>query len=158
MNGYATGTADVINNPPSIEGGGLVMTADGRLAASVSVSVSVRAVSGATAAGASGIALAGRSNNPGRGDYKPDYPTKQTANRSVKFKSEGEARNFARQKVGADAVDVGDNKLRSADGKWQYRAKPGDIADHHIHLELLDPKTGEVLENWHLEFPEETSR
>ena len=28
------------------------------------------------------------------------------------------------------------------DGKWQYRAKPGDVADNHIHLEELNPKTG----------------
>lgn len=46
---------------------------------------------------------------------------------------------------------------RSRDGKYQYRAKPGDIQGHngnpgHVHVEKLNPKTGEALENWHLQW------
>jgi hypothetical protein len=57
---------------------------------------------------------------------------------------------------GCDPVQVEPGKLRSADGRWQYRGKPEDLAGHgpgdspHIHLERLNQKTGEVLENWHL--------
>ncbi|MEM7174090.1 MAG: hypothetical protein AAF380_02420 [Bacteroidota bacterium] len=49
-------------------------------------------------------------------------------------------------------VQVGDHKFRSRDGKWQYRAKPDDLAAGHIHLEELDPKTGHVIANHHLRF------
>lgn len=43
---------------------------------------------------------------------------------------------------------VGDNKYRSQDGKWWYRAKSNDLEGHrpddtpHVHLERLDPTTG----------------
>jgi hypothetical protein len=73
-------------------------------------------------------------------------------------RSEGEARALARTKIGADPVEIGPGKLRSQDGTWQYRAKPSDLAGQHdakgphIHLERLDPKTGEVRDNWHLYF------
>jgi hypothetical protein len=55
-------------------------------------------------------------------------------------------------------VEVEPNKWRSADGKWQYRAKPGDVLDNHVHLEELDPNTGEVLQNLHLRWPKGTER
>ncbi|VAW62671.1 Rhs-family protein [hydrothermal vent metagenome] len=88
--------------------------------------------------------------------YPKDYSTASTVNRSAKYNSERDARNLARKKLGKNPVQVEENKWRSADGKWQYRAKPGDLKGHgpndtpHIHLEKLNPKTGEVLENWHL--------
>ncbi len=81
---------------------------------------------------------------------KNDYQTKQTSQKSAQFGSEREARNFVRQKVGHNPINAGSGKLRSANGVWQYRAKPGDLAKNHIHLEKLNPKTGEVLVNWHL--------
>jgi hypothetical protein len=74
------------------------------------------------------------------------------------FSSEGEARAFARTKLGSDAVEVEPGKWRSKDGKWQYRAKPGDVMDNHIHLEELNPKTGEVIQNLHLRWPEGKGR
>jgi len=88
--------------------------------------------------------------------YPKDYSSKNTINQSAKYKSERDARNVARTKVGKKPVQVEPNKLRSQDGKWQYRGKPEDLKGHsandspHIHLERLNPKTGEVLENWHL--------
>jgi hypothetical protein len=82
-----------------------------------------------------------------------DFATKNTNNWSATMKSEGEARAMAREKLGPGAVEVEPGKLRSADGKWQYRAKPGDFEDGHIHLEELDPITGEVKQNLHLRWP-----
>jgi len=46
----------------------------------------------------------------------------------------------------------------SRDGKWQYRAKPGDVSDNHVHLEQLNPQTGEVIQNLHIRWPEGTGR
>jgi RHS repeat-associated protein len=86
--------------------------------------------------------------------YVRDFPTKATKNWSATFKSEGEARNLVRHKLGKNPVEVEPGKWRSADGKWQYRAKPGDLADKHIHLEELNPETGEVIQNLHLRWPE----
>jgi hypothetical protein len=86
-------------------------------------------------------------------NYPRDEQTNATQNFSANFRSEREARNFARQKVGRNPVSVGENKLRSANGKWQYRAKPVDTRDNHIHLEELDPKTGDVIRNYHLRYP-----
>ena len=89
-------------------------------------------------------------------DFPNDFASKNTRNYSAKYQSEREARNLARTKLGKNPVQVGPNKLRSQDGKWQYRGKPEDLAGHgpndspHIHLERLNPKTGEVLDNWHL--------
>ena len=59
--------------------------------------------------------------------------------------------------VGKNPVYIGDSKFRSLDGRWQYRAKPIDLNasdgnGSHIHLEKLNPKTGEVIENHHLYF------
>lgn len=88
--------------------------------------------------------------------YPPDRSTARTKNQSAQYNSERDARAFARQKVGATPVEVSPGKLRSRDGRWQYRAKPKDLAGHgpgeapHIHIEHLDPVSGEVLENWHL--------
>ena len=90
--------------------------------------------------------------------FPKDIPTKSTNNWSGLFKSEGEARNLARTKLGKNAVEIEPGKWRSADGKWQYRAKPGDLADNHIHLEELDPLTGEVLQNLHLRWPQGAGR
>ena len=90
--------------------------------------------------------------------YVKDFATKETKNWSAMFKSEGEARALAREKLGANPVEVEANKWRSADGRWQYRAKPGDVVDNHIHLEQLNPQTGEVLQNLHLRWPEGAGR
>jgi hypothetical protein len=81
-----------------------------------------------------------------------DFKGKRTKELHAYFTTEGEARALARQKLGSDIIKVAPGKWRSADGRWQYRAKPNDVARKHVHLELLDPKTGEVLENWHLHF------
>lgn len=90
--------------------------------------------------------------------YVEDFATKATKNWSAMFKSEGEARALARTKLGSNPVEVAPGKWRSADGNWQYRAKPGDVADNHIHLEKLNPQTGEVIQNVHLRWPEGGSR
>ena len=89
-------------------------------------------------------------------DYPEDYSTNNTENKSATYNTEREARNLAREKIGKDPVEISPGKMRSKDGRWQYRAKPNDLEGHgledtpHIHLEKLNPKTGEVLENWHL--------
>jgi len=89
-------------------------------------------------------------------DYPQDYASARTQNHSARFSSEGEARSLARQKIGKEPVEIEPGKFRSRDGKWQYRAKPEDLQGHrpgdtpHVHIERLDPRTGEVLENWHL--------
>jgi hypothetical protein len=100
---------------------------------------------------------AGAANGGGGGqNYPPDRATADTKDFSAKFGSEGEARAFARQKLGRNPVEVEPGKLRSQDGRWQYRAKPNDLTGHgpgdspHVHLEQLDPETGEVIQNWHL--------
>jgi hypothetical protein len=88
--------------------------------------------------------------------FPRDFATKNTKNMSAKYVSERDARNMARTKIGRDPVQVEPHKLRSQDGRWQYRGKPDDLAGHgggdspHVHLERLNPETGEVLENWHL--------
>lgn len=83
-----------------------------------------------------------------------DVATKATNNHSGMYKSEGEARAIARTKLGPDPVEISLGKWRSQDGRWQYRAKPGDVGDNHVHLEQLNPKTGEVIQNLHLRWPE----
>lgn len=95
-------------------------------------------------------AASGDGGGTSDGNYPKDYSTKNTKNQSGTFKSEREARNVARTKLGKNPIQVEPNKWRSRDGKWQYRAKPGDLKDKHIHLEELNPKTGEVLQNYHL--------
>lgn len=85
--------------------------------------------------------------------YLDDFATKSTKNFSAAFRSEREARDLARKKLGRDAVEVEPGKWRSKDGKWQYRAKANDVSDNHVHLEELNPRTGEVLQNWHLRWP-----
>jgi RHS repeat-associated protein len=88
------------------------------------------------------------------GKYLQDFPTKATKNWRACVKSEGEARALARTKLGKDPVEIQAGKWRSRNGRWQYRAKPGDIAKNHVNLEQLDPGTGEVIQNIHLEWPE----
>jgi RHS repeat-associated protein len=87
-----------------------------------------------------------------------DFSTKKTNNWSAHFNSEGEARNLAREKLGRDPIEFEPNKFRSQDGKWQYRAKPNDLKNGHIHLEELDPKTGEVKQNVHCRWKPGTGR
>jgi RHS repeat-associated protein len=93
-----------------------------------------------------------------RTSYPRDAPDEKTVNWSAHFNSEAEARALARAKLGKNPVEVEPNKWRSADGKWQYRAKPGDVGDNHIHLEELDPATGTVKRNLHLRWNEGTER
>ncbi|MGL5097803.1 MAG: polymorphic toxin-type HINT domain-containing protein, partial [Planctomycetia bacterium] len=97
-------------------------------------------------------------NVPPRGGYVPDFQTRNTVRLHGWYDSEGQARQLARTKLGPNPVDVGDNKLRSIDGRWQYRAKPIDTTQNHVHIEQLDPTTGEVLQNWHLHYPPGASR
>lgn len=82
-----------------------------------------------------------------------DFPTSATVNWSATFATEGEARAFARTQLGSDAVEVEPGKWRSSDGRWQYRAKPGDVVENHVHLEELKPN-GEVKQNLHLRWPD----
>ncbi len=95
-------------------------------------------------------------NKGTKSSFPRDFSSRNTVNKSAKFKSEREARNLARRKIGKNPIKVGENKFRSKNGVWQYRAKKNDLTGHgpndsgHIHLERLDPVTGEVLENWHL--------
>ena len=79
-----------------------------------------------------------------------DYSTKNTVNESSYVNSEREARALARTKVGHNPLQVEPGKLRSANGVWQYRAKPDDLLLRHIHLKRLNPTTGEVLYNLHI--------
>ena len=90
--------------------------------------------------------------------YLDDFATKNTVNYSGMYKSEGEARAIARTKLGSDPVEVSPGKWRSQDGRWQYRAKPGDVLDNHVHLEQLNPVTGEVIRNLHLRWPQGAGR
>ena len=90
--------------------------------------------------------------------FPKDFSTKNTKNWSGAFKYEGEARALARTKLGKNPVEIEPGKWRSADGKWQYRGKPGDLAENHIHLEELDQVTGEVLQNLHLRWPDGAGR
>jgi RHS repeat-associated protein len=91
-------------------------------------------------------------------EYPRDKPTEATKDWSAEFKSEGEARALAKTKLGEDPVQVELGKWRSRNGKWQYRAKPGDVTDRHIHLEELNPETGEVIQNVHLRWVEGAGR
>jgi hypothetical protein len=61
--------------------------------------------------------------------------------------------NYQRREAGRNRGLL--HKLRSQDGRWQYRAKPRDVFDYHphIHLEHLNPVTGEVLRSFHLLWP-----
>lgn len=79
-----------------------------------------------------------------------DHQTSHTSQQSIKFGSEREARSFARTKVGHDPINNGKGKLVSRDYKWQYRAKPVDLMNAHMHLERLNPYNGEVIINYHL--------
>jgi hypothetical protein len=96
-----------------------------------------------------------------KGNNKSKYPSDwsekgKTKNSTSTYNSERDARNHARTQLGDNPVYVGDNKYRSQDGKWQYRAKENDLSGHepgdtpHVHLERLDPDTGFVIENYHL--------
>jgi hypothetical protein len=93
------------------------------------------------------------------GNYPEDIRSDDVKNLSAYFNSEREARNYAFQKLGKKPVYLGENKYRSRDGVWQYRAHPTDLTGHnlsdtaHIHLEKLNPKTGVVIKNIHLRFP-----
>jgi hypothetical protein len=83
-------------------------------------------------------------------------------NESQNFLSEGDARAHARKHIRKDPLQLDENKYRSRDGRWQYRARPGDVAGDargpHVHLEHIDPETGEVLRNVHLRWPRGTGR
>jgi hypothetical protein len=109
---------------------------------------------GAAGKGLSELADQGRRYLAPKCGYLGDFQSRNTIPRSGMFNSEGHARQLAREKLGANPVNVGDNKFRSVDGKWQYRAKSVDTTRNHVHLERLDPETGEVLENWHLCWPQ----
>jgi hypothetical protein len=79
-----------------------------------------------------------------------DFASRRTKQWSAWFSNERAARQLARESVGSNPVQVEPHKWRSRDGKWQYRAKPEDVEEAHIHLEELEPITGEVLQNVHL--------
>jgi RHS repeat-associated protein len=89
-------------------------------------------------------------------EYPRDSSNSKTVYREGFYKSERDARSFARTQIGRNPVEIEPGKWRSRDGKWQYRAKENDLEGHgpndspHIHLERLDPSTGVVLVNWHL--------
>ena len=66
----------------------------------------------------------------GRPVYLPDFSTENTVSSSSFYASERHARSVARDMLGRDPVQVAPGKLRSLDGKWQYRGKPQDLAGH----------------------------
>jgi hypothetical protein len=92
--------------------------------------------------------------------YKEDFKGKNEISRhGAIFSTEMEARAYVWQYLGKKPVKLPDSKYRSRDGVWQFRAKLEDVlGEHgkspytHIHLEKLDPKTGEVLINNHIYF------
>lgn len=97
--------------------------------------------------------------------YPQDYQNSKTVQREAMFRNEGEARAtafrmmFPSGRLGiSDPVQVAPGKWRSYNGRWQYRAKPIDYTQNHIHIERLDPVTGHVRENWHLRWPAGQSR
>lgn len=54
------------------------------------------------------------------------------------FRNEGEARTQAFRlmfHMGTNPVPVAPEKWRSANGRWQYRAKPVDYNQNHVHME-----------------------
>jgi hypothetical protein len=77
---------------------------------------------------------------------------------SAWYKSEGEARALAREYLGKNPVEVEKNKWRNVEGTWQYRAKPVDYQNGHVHLEQLDVSRGVVVRNLHLRWKPETGR
>ena len=104
--------------------------------------------------GARGLAQALMSS--GSGMPVKDFSTSETKHPSGKYASEREARAMARTKLGRNPVQIEPGKLRSQYGRWQSRGKAIDLEGHgpmdtpHIHLEQLNPETGEVLYNLHL--------
>lgn len=85
-------------------------------------------------------------------EHKEDIPLKKNhpGQSHSYYGSEGEARSEARKMIGRAPVKFDENKLRSENGRWQYRAKPSDVGVRHIHLEKIDVDTGRVISNLHL--------
>lgn len=145
------------SRPITIGSPNIALNGNGTAILSPGVTISIPVPAGGGNLGLVAVGAAGptsgylmMSGNGGGGNrYPQDWTSKRTQNKGVTFESEGAARQQARQKIGKNPVEVSPNKLRSQDGKWQYRAKPGDLELGHIHLEELDPNTGEVLTNWH---------
>ncbi|MDT8716237.1 RHS repeat-associated core domain-containing protein [Clostridium sp. 19966] len=143
MDSYSTASDDTLGN--GIVGGA-------QIGGGVDIAANIYFAS-AGRSGSSGGNSGGNSNNSS-GKYPKDKKSKKAVIKTARFKNEGEARAVARTKVGKNPVKTEDYKLRSINGKSQYRAKPSDIlGEHgegpHIHLERLNPDTGEVEENWH---------
>jgi RHS repeat-associated protein len=144
------GAGEIGGGAASLTGGGAVVGVP------VMIGAAPLVVGGAAnvAAGARGLVQALMSG--GSGQYPRDKASDSTRDESGKYGSEREARAIARQKLGKDPVTIGPGKMRSQDGRWQYRAKPEDLTGHsptdsrHIHLERLNPETGEVLYNLHM--------
>ncbi|MDD9950631.1 MAG: hypothetical protein OXT67_03605 [Zetaproteobacteria bacterium] len=89
--------------------------------------------------------------------YKEDYQVKGTTTSLESwYGSEREARAIARTKMGNEPVYLEPGKMRSQDGKWQYRGQLEDLLGHHrndtphIHIERIDLNTGIVIKNLHL--------
>jgi uncharacterized protein RhaS with RHS repeats len=84
-----------------------------------------------------------------------DFSNASTINSSLKFNNMQEAGDYAMKHIGGDPVQVSTGKVRSSDGRWQFRGKPNDISGahgggSHMHLEELNPVTGQVINNQHL--------
>jgi|GEM_PF-1032717 len=168
----ATGVAEtVVGAGGEVIGTGLDATVGGAvIGVPINVASAAIAANGATSAVAGVGTMAHAMSMGGSGSYSkdtkgpatlksPDEATRGKSNDwSSYYRNEGEARQIARQKVGKDPIEVEPYKWRSQDGKWQYRAKPGDIKDGHIHLEELDPDTSTVLQNLHLRWPAGSGR
>lgn len=97
-----------------------------------------------------------------RGRFAPDFSKPGNTDRWIwGGHTERKARVFARQYSGA-TIKIGDYKYRNPNGRYQYRAKSDDTMGHvinhptrergipHIHVEKLNPRTGEVIENFHI--------
>jgi hypothetical protein len=104
--------------------------------------------------------IGGGQGRPTPVGYSSSYPrdVRGGTYREAHFRSEGEARFEAMRKIGNNPVEIEQGKWRSFDGRWQYRANPIDLGSNHVHLERLNPATGQVLQNWHFRFPAGTSR
>ena len=91
----------------------------------------------------------------GKTEYKKDFQTPNTKQMNRPAADEAEARGFANGFMNSQkqpTVNLPGNKVRSQDGKWQYRANKQDIQDKHLHIERLDPNTGRVIENYHIQW------
>ncbi|MEL6271008.1 MAG: polymorphic toxin-type HINT domain-containing protein [Chloroflexota bacterium] len=96
--------------------------------------------------------------------YPEDIPLPRGSSRNfgeLTYNSVDEAWNQARIRMNQmggpqEVVQVADGKWRSIDGRYQIRAVQADIGSNvarpHVHLEILNPETGQIISNGHFYF------